>query len=118
MIQLTEHMNFNKKKGPIKDALIALRRGKKIVTDSRGREAPGWWGWGAREGRIRYGRRQERTQKGQENDWKYIAARGWGGAIESPRDLGCSRLLGLSGDELSQNAQQWGDEPEETTSSR
>ena len=36
---------------------------------------------------------------------------GWrvGEPLESPRDLGCERLPGLNGDDLSQNAQQWGD---------
>ena len=53
-------------------------------------------------GRIRYGGRQERKPKGQDNVWKYAA-------VESPRDLGCERLPGLNGDDLSQNAQQWGE---------
>jgi hypothetical protein len=38
MIHLTEHMKFNKKKGPSEDASIWLRMGKKIVMEGRGRE--------------------------------------------------------------------------------
>jgi hypothetical protein len=36
---------------------------------------------------------------------------GWGGqeALESNRDLGGERCLGLNGGELSQNAQHWGE---------
>ena len=45
------------------------------------------------------------------NESKYakVGARGLGEPLESPRDLGCERLPGLNGDDLSQNAQQWGD---------
>jgi hypothetical protein len=41
---------------------------------------------------------------------------GMGKPLESPRDLGCQRLPGLNGDDLSQNAQQWEMEPEEIIS--
>ena len=50
--------------------------------------------------------------KGQENEWKYTAGVGWEtgeNSLESPRNLGCERLLGLNGDDISQNDQQWGD---------
>lgn len=30
--------------------------------------------WGGTEGRIIYGRRQERIHEGHENEWKYAAA--------------------------------------------
>jgi len=29
--------------------------------------------------------------------------------LECPRDLGCEKLPGHNGDDLSQNAQEWGD---------
>ena len=35
MIQLTDHMNFNKKEGPSEDTLIPLRRGNKTVPGDR-----------------------------------------------------------------------------------
>jgi hypothetical protein len=48
----------------------------------RGREGegPGWKRdrGGVKGGRIRYGGRQERSPGGQENEWKYAAARGRG----------------------------------------
>jgi hypothetical protein len=62
-------------------------------------------------GRIRYGGRQERSPENQEHEWKYAAVGSWrwGEPLESPRDLGCERLPGLSGDvngdDLSLNAQ-------------
>ena len=46
-----------------------------------------------------------------------VGARGQGEPLESPRDLGKGRLPGLNVGDLSQDAQQWGEEPEETTSS-
>ena len=60
--------------------------------------------------RIRYKGRQERSQE--ENEWKYAAVgvMEYGEPLESPRDLGCERLPGFNGDDLSQNAQQWGGE--------
>jgi hypothetical protein len=39
-------MKFNKKKGPSEDALIPLRRGIKIILESREREGPGGRGGG------------------------------------------------------------------------
>jgi hypothetical protein len=38
-----------------------------------------------------------------------VLRRGEKKTLESPRDLGCERLTGLNGNDLSQNAQQWGD---------
>jgi hypothetical protein len=38
-----------------------------------------------------------------------LLGRGWRETLESPRDLGCERLTGLNENDLSQNAQQWGD---------
>jgi hypothetical protein len=54
-------------------------------------------------GRIRYGRRQERSPEGQENEWKYAAlrGRGRGDPLERPRDMGYEWLPGLNGDDLS-----------------
>ena len=42
MIQLKDHMKFNKKKGPSEDTSIPLRRGKKIIMRDKVKEAPGW----------------------------------------------------------------------------
>jgi hypothetical protein len=54
----------------------------------------------------------------QENEWKHAASRGGvgGNSLESPRSL--ERLPGLNGGNINQYVQQWGEEPEETTSSR
>jgi hypothetical protein len=55
---------------------------------------------------ARWGR-QERSQEGQENEWKHAAERGGGGDhLDSLRDLGYERLPELNEDDLSQNAQQ------------
>jgi hypothetical protein len=52
--------------------------------------------------RIRHGQNQERSPKGQENEWKYAAEGHVGGGrhLESLRDLGCERLPGLNGRNL------------------
>jgi hypothetical protein len=52
------------------DAPIPPRRGNKIITGTRGREGPGWErAWAAkRQDRIKYGKRQERSSEGQENE--------------------------------------------------
>ena len=49
------------------DASILHRRENKIITGDRGREEPGRdKGWGGEKGgRIRYGKRQERSTEGQ-----------------------------------------------------
>jgi hypothetical protein len=64
--------------------------------------------------------RQERSPRGQENEWKYAAVWGigLGEPLECPRLLNCERIPGLNGVEFSQNAQQWEREAEETTSKR
>ena len=41
MIQLTDHVKFNKKEGQSMDASKLLRRGNKIIMGARGRERPG-----------------------------------------------------------------------------
>ena len=41
MIQLIDHMKFNKKGVPNDNASIPLRREKKIITGGRGKEGPG-----------------------------------------------------------------------------
>ena len=60
-------------------------------------------GRGIRKFSIRYRERQERDPEGQENEWKYAAteSRRQGEPLESPRDLGCERLPGLNGDDIS-----------------
>jgi hypothetical protein len=59
--------------------------------------------WGQRE--------KGRSPKGQDNEWKYAASGGGrcGDPLEIPRDLGCEKLSGLNGGDLTQNAQQWGE---------
>jgi hypothetical protein len=59
------------------------------------------WGW-----------KQERRPEGQENDWnmQLLGVR-WG-------DLGCERLPGLNGGDLSRIPNSGEREPEETTSTR
>jgi hypothetical protein len=54
------------------------------------------------------------------NEWKYAALGKWrwGDPLENTRDVGCERLSGLNGDDLSQNAQQWEKGTKESTSSR
>lgn len=37
MIQLKDHMKFNKKKGPSEDTSIPLRKGNKLITGGRGK---------------------------------------------------------------------------------
>jgi hypothetical protein len=65
----------------------------------RGKEGPGCkrGGGGGREARIRYGKRQERSQRDRDRG----VCVGGGEPLESPRDLGCERLTGLSGGDLS-----------------
>jgi hypothetical protein len=82
IIYPTDH-KLNKKEGPSKDVSIPLRRGKKIIMGSRGRERPEWERGGGRErgSRIRYGVREERSPVGQ-NTWKYTATVvGGGGSL-------------------------------------
>jgi len=74
-----------------------------------GRNLSGRGRGGEERGRNRYGgRRKEIGPVGQENEWKYAAARdeGRGKSLESPRDLRCERLPGLNVGDLNQNAQQ------------
>jgi hypothetical protein len=118
MTQLTDHRNHNKKEGPSVDPSIPLRKGNNIIMESRGREGSGWE-------RRRGGKRGSRIRNG---------GRGWGGGetgekprgpgecieicnsigcgepLRSPRHQECERLPTPNGDDLSQNAQQWGDE--------
>jgi hypothetical protein len=65
-------MKFNKK-GQSVDASNQLRRGNKIITGGGGREREGpEWGRGGEEkrgrGRTMYGKRQQRSPEGQENE--------------------------------------------------
>ena len=78
MIQLTDHMKFNKQKGLSEDASIPLRRGNKIIRGGRRREGSGWrkQDEGQSSGRMKYGRRQERSPDNHENEYKYAAM--WG----------------------------------------
>ena len=72
----------------------------KLVGEGRGE--------GKRKGRIEYGERQEGYPQGQENELTYaaVAVRRQGKSLGSPRDLGCERLPGLNGDDISQISQQ------------
>jgi hypothetical protein len=107
MIKLTDCRKLNKKEGPSVDTLNPLRRGNKIIMRSRWREVLGLERGGREEkgGNIRYAERQESNPEGQENEWKYAAVGGRGEPLESPRDLKYERLPGVSGIDLSQNAQ-------------
>jgi hypothetical protein len=46
----------------------------KIITGGRRKEGNGGRVKGRNGGRIQYGRRQERSPVGEENEWKYAAA--------------------------------------------
>jgi hypothetical protein len=72
-------------------------------------EGGNWVGEGM--GRIRYGESQEGYTEVQENESKYAAVgiKGQGRLLQCPRDLGCEMLPGLSGNDISLNAQHWGD---------
>jgi hypothetical protein len=69
------------KKGPSEGASIPLRSGDKIIMRGRGKER-----LLGKKGERKSGEgigigRQERSTKGQENEWKFTAAaRDWGGA--------------------------------------
>jgi len=76
MIQLTDHMKLRNKEDQNMDASVLLRKGNKIITGDRGREGPGWERGKREGGRIRYGKRQEKSPEGQEKEQKYVAVRG------------------------------------------
>jgi hypothetical protein len=65
----TDPKKLNKKEGPREDASISLRRGKKIITGGRGREASEWEsGERGEEGQGQvWGMRQERSPESQKN---------------------------------------------------
>jgi hypothetical protein len=58
------------------------------------------------------GRDNKGCPESQKKVLKYavVVVRGQMVPLENPRDLGCERLPGLDGDDISQNAQQWEDE--------
>jgi len=87
MIQFTDYMKLNKKKGSSVEAPIPLRKWKKRIMGGRGREEPGWER-GENKGRFRYERRQERIPESQENEHKYALV--WGG--EQGKQLESLRL--------------------------
>jgi 3'-phosphoadenosine 5'-phosphosulfate sulfotransferase (PAPS reductase)/FAD synthetase len=69
MIQLTDHMNFNKKEGPSEDTLIPLRRGNKTVSGDRESEESRREGENERKKQQdQVWGRQERSLEGQENE--------------------------------------------------
>ena len=63
-----------KKEGPSEYTTIPLRMRNKIITGGRRKEGNGGRVKGRNGGRIQYGRRQERSPVGEENEWKYAAA--------------------------------------------
>jgi hypothetical protein len=67
MIYLTDNMNLTKRKGSSMDTSIPFRRGNKIIVRSRGKELDENE-VGGKEGRIRYGGRQERSSVGQKGE--------------------------------------------------
>jgi hypothetical protein len=83
-MQPTDHKIFSKKEGPSEDGSIPLRR------EAQGRRDLGGRGEGeGKRGQDRDNGRQERSLEGQENGWKYAAARGggwwWGTSGKSQR---------------------------------
>lgn len=75
--QLTELKKFNKQKGPSENASVLHERGKKVVTEGWGKA---FWvreGGGRRKGeQDQVLRRQIKSPKGQQTEWKY-APTGW-----------------------------------------
>jgi hypothetical protein len=73
---LTEHMQPKKKEDKSVHASVLLRRGNKIISEDRRREGPGRerGGWREKSDRIRYGWRQERSQK---IELRCVAVGGW-----------------------------------------
>jgi hypothetical protein len=57
------------------DAPILCKSGNKIITEGRGREGPGRerGGGGNKGGKIRFGKRQERSTEGQEIEQRCVA---------------------------------------------
>ena len=112
MLQIIDLMKHNKKEGPSVDTSFPLMRRKKIFMGGRGREKHEWERGGEKGDMIKYGRRQQRSPKYQENEWNYAAAGDGDGSgvrdhLETPSDLECERVPGINGDDLSQNVQQW-----------
>jgi hypothetical protein len=104
MIQSTDHKELNKKKSPSEDASIPLRRGKKIIMGGREREGPGRRvkGEGQRGAGSDMRRNKRKAQKAKRmNGNMQLLRLGGGGALESLRDLGCKRLPGLNGGDIS-----------------
>lgn len=91
MIHTTDDKKLNKKEDPSEDALIPFQRGNQIIMEAEeGILVGAGRGLKNREGRIRYGGRQERSRKGQKHGQKYAATggAGWGEPLQSPSDLG------------------------------
>ena len=108
----TDCKKFNKKEGPSEDASISLTRGNKIIMGGLGGGICVGGGRGRGDGGQYQvcGGKQERSPDSQKNVSKYAALGGGSGEPpESPRDLGCERIPGLSGGDLSQNAHPWAD---------
>jgi hypothetical protein len=57
-----------------------------------------------------WGRGQERSPEGQENEWKWAALEtwNWGEPLESTRELGGEILSGIIGGDIRENVQQQG----------
>jgi hypothetical protein len=78
----------------------------------RQRDGEAWLrGRREREKWVLGGGRQERSPEDQENEYNYTAVWGReeGEPLESSRHQSSERLPGLKGDDISQNAHQWGD---------
>jgi hypothetical protein len=63
-------MNLMKKEGKSVDASITLKTGEQKKLGGRGRDdlSRNWEGKGKRRCRFRYGKSQERSREGQENE--------------------------------------------------
>ena len=111
MIQLKDHMKLNKTGGPSVDSSISLRMGNKTIVSATGRERPGCLRRaGERKcstGSGMCGDRKEPQRASKMNrNMQQFGIGGRGGVIEqepleTPRHLGCERLLEPSGDNFS-----------------
>jgi len=106
---LTDRWKLNKKYRISRIRPIDTKSFKKKGGGGRGQDQV----WG--EGRKK---KSQRTRRINENI-QFLAVEGWGWVLlESSRDLGYERLLGLNVSDLSQNMQQCGEGTPESTSSR
>jgi hypothetical protein len=103
-------MNLNKKDGPNVDGSIPLMRGNKIV-NRRQREGGTWMrkgrggGNGGAGSGMKGNRREAQRARRIMEMYSSVGWEGWRKPLESPKQLGCERLPGPNGDDLSSNVQ-------------